>query len=242
MWRGIWLPVVPALLIAALLCGWAVAEPDPVPQKVPTEIVLMSIPFLALCARALIRAGWSLFSGNADVGTATVGLLKPWIVFSPRLAKRLEDRAVEAALEHERAHVRHRDPLRICLAQLVTDLQWPWPQAQKRFRAWLAALELARDEEARLAGVQGADLASAILVSVRACQGTTPSPIAALNGDRAILEKRVHSLLGPVADLSKECGRSSVEPGLLGLGLLLAVALGIAFGDRLIRLLLHLAV
>jgi len=151
----------------------------------------------------------------------------------------LKDRAVGAALEHERAHVRHRDSLRIYLSQLSTELQWPWPQAQKQFHAWLAAPELARDEEARMAGVRGADLASAILVSLRAYRGTAPSPIAALNGDRAILEKRVHSLLGP--DLSKECGRSSVEPGSSGLVSLLAVALGVVFGDRLIRLLLHLA-
>lgn len=98
------------------------------------------------------------------------GVLRPRILISPRLANALQDRELEAVVEHERAHARHRDPLRLWLAQLATDLQWPWPQARVRFRAWIHALELARDEEALARGVDGADLAAAILVSVRLYQ------------------------------------------------------------------------
>jgi hypothetical protein len=32
-WRRIWLPLVPALIVAAWLSGWALAEPDPLPRK-----------------------------------------------------------------------------------------------------------------------------------------------------------------------------------------------------------------
>jgi len=32
-WRRIWLPLVPALIVAAWLSGWAWAEPDPTPEK-----------------------------------------------------------------------------------------------------------------------------------------------------------------------------------------------------------------
>src|SRR5712692_7209535 len=105
--------------VASALCGWALLEPDPVPEGVPTSLILMSTPFLLLLTRAAVRAGWALIADPGDPGTATVGLLRPWIVFSPRLAKKLDDRQIEAALEHERAHVRHWDPLRIWLAQLV---------------------------------------------------------------------------------------------------------------------------
>ncbi len=88
-----------------------------------------------LVARATIRAVWSLIAAQRDQGTATVGLLRPRTRFLPHLAKWLDERQIEAALEHERAHARHRDPLRIWLAQLATDLQWPWPQAQGKVQA-----------------------------------------------------------------------------------------------------------
>jgi len=107
-WARIWRPVLPSLLIAALLCGWALAEPDPVPEKVPWALTLMSIPFALLFARTALRCVWSLMAGQAEPATATVGLLRPRIVFSPHLAKTLRHRQIEAALEHERAHVRHR--------------------------------------------------------------------------------------------------------------------------------------
>src|SRR5258708_22776296 len=162
-WRHIWLPLVPAFIFAAWLFGWALAEPDPTPQKASILLIVASVPFALLFGRAAIRAVWSLVRDEGDVVTATVGFLRPWVLFSPYLAKALDDRTIEAALEHERAHARHRDPLRIWLAQHAADLQWPWPQAQKRFRLWGLALELARDDDARASGVDGYDLATSIL-------------------------------------------------------------------------------
>src|SRR5262249_39690973 len=103
-WRGVWLPVMPALLIASVLCGWALVEPDPVAEKVPLKILFLSIPFLTLCFRALIRTGWSMLSGDTEGVTATVGLLRPSIIIAPRLAQRFDETQLEAALEHERAH------------------------------------------------------------------------------------------------------------------------------------------
>jgi len=241
MWLQIWWTFVPALTIAAWLCGWALAEPDPVPEKVPSAVLLLSVPFLVLFARAAIRAAWSLFRDHGDPGTATVGLLKPWVVFSPYLAKALDDRAIEAALEHERAHARHRDPLRIWLAQLVTDLQWPWPQARERFRAWIVALELARDEEARVAGADGSDLASAILVAARLRRHATVSPVAALIGEQSVLKQRIARLLNPLTDRADEIQARWPQPLILAPVLLIAVVLGSAFGEIVVRTLLRIA-
>jgi hypothetical protein len=39
--------------------------------------------FVLLFGRAAIRALWSLVRDEADVVTATVGLLRPWVLFSP---------------------------------------------------------------------------------------------------------------------------------------------------------------
>jgi hypothetical protein len=238
-WRHIWLPLVPALIIAAWLCGWALAEPDPTPEKASILLILASVPFALLFGRAAMRSLWSLVRDEGDVVTATVGLLRPWILFSPYLAKTLDDRTIEAALAHERAHARHRDPLRIWLAQLATDLQWPWPQARKRFGLWILALELARDEEARASGVDGSDLATAILASARLGRQAILPANAALIGDPSTLKERISRLLEPLPldpprTHAMRLTAVVVIPVLLG-----AIGFGSVFGEQIVRTLLR---
>jgi hypothetical protein len=238
-WSRVWLPLAPALTVAAALCGWALREPDPVPEKVPKSLILISLPFVLLIARAAIRATRSLLAVRGGLGIATVGLLRPRIAFSQDLAISLDEREVAAALEHERAHARHRDPLRIWLAQLATDLQWPWPQARERLQGWLLALELARDEETRAAGVDGADLASAIVVAARSLRGTSPPLGAALIGERCALKQRIARLLAPLPDAPGTTWADTWRSFLFLIPVpLIALALGAAFGERAIRVLL----
>lgn len=253
-WRRLWYPVVPTLLVAAWLCGWALREPDPV--RDPLDLwVLWAVwaPFALIFARAAARAVWALLRNPVDWGVSTIGLIQPQVVFSPFLAKQLEDGVIRAALAHERAHAIHRDPLRIWIAQLVTDLQWPWPWAARRLEVWLEALELARDDEARAEGADGADLATAVLESVRyleriaAARSTvrltgTQLAHARLIGDPSALRKRVSRLLAP---LPRQPRGTSVGLGLLEhAGLLLipllltALALGALYGERVMRPLL----
>jgi hypothetical protein len=240
-WRHIWLPLVPALIVAAWLCGWALAEPDPTPEKASMLLILASVPFVLLFTRAAIRAVWSLVREEGDVVTATVGLLRPWILFSPYLAKALDDCTIEAALAHERAHARHRDPLRIWLAQLATDLQWPWPQAQKRFRLWILALELARDEEARASGVNGSDLAAAILTSARLGRQAILPANAALIGDPSTLKERISRLLEPLP-LDPPRTQTMTWTAVVVIPILLgAIGFGSVFGEQILRTLLRLS-
>jgi BlaR1 peptidase M56 len=239
-WRRVWLPVAPAILVAAVLCGWALVEPDPMPEGAPMSLILMSAPLALLFARAVVRAGWSLIGDRRDPGTATVGLLRPWILFSPHLAKALDERQIDAALEHERAHARHRDPLRILLAQLATDLQWPWPQARERMRRWLIALELARDEEARAAGVEGADLADAILATARFNQHLKLS-VAALTGEASALKERIDRLLAPPTEATGFQANTSGALPTVMVSLLLALALGATFGELVVQALFRIA-
>jgi beta-lactamase regulating signal transducer with metallopeptidase domain len=162
-------------------------------------------------------------------------------LFSPYLAKALDDRTIEAALAHERAHARHRDPLRIWLAQLAIDLQWPWPQAHKRFRLWIVALELARDEEARASGVDGSDLATAILASARLGRQAILPANAALISDPSTLRERISRLLEP---LSLEAPRtySVTWTALVAIPVLLgAIGFGSVFGERIVGTLLRLS-
>jgi BlaR1 peptidase M56 len=239
-WKQIWLPLVPALIVAAWLCGWALAEPDPTPERASMLLILASVPFALLFGRAAIRAGWSLVRDEGEVVTATVGLLRPWVLFSPYLAKALDDRTIEAALAHERAHARHRDPLRIWLAQLATDLQWPWPQAQKRFGLWILALELARDEEARASGVDGSDLATAILASARLGRQAILPANAALISDSSTLKERIFRLLEPLR-LDPPRTHTMTWTAVVAIPVLLgSIGLGSVFGEQIVRTLLRL--
>jgi hypothetical protein len=253
-WRALCRPVAPVLVIAAWLVGWALTEPDPVRDPLdPGVVVWLWLPFGLLFARASVRAAWALVRELPEC-VSTIGFLRPLVVFSPFLARQLDEPVLRAALAHERAHARHRDPLRIWVAQVITDLQWPWPQAQRRLTAWLAALELARDEEARCEGIDGSDLAEAVLASARFL-GELPAPQlttlggtqlahARLIGDETSLRHRVSQLLAPLPAMPDE-----VTEKLFGLQrmivlvlplLLAAMLLGAVSGQRIMQPLLGL--
>jgi hypothetical protein len=170
-WRRIWAPLWPCLGVLAFLFGWAIHEPEGGAQALPVLAFLFALPFALLAVRAALRAVRSA-AAAAKVAKAkplavTVGLWRPRTLISPILRDALDAAALAAVREHEAAHARHRDPMRVWLAQLVTDLQWPVPSARRRFSAWRVALELARDDEARSRGVDGGDLAAGLLAVAR---------------------------------------------------------------------------
>jgi hypothetical protein len=233
-WFRLLRPLIPALLVAACLCGWALSQPDPVPDRVGPLVFIVCAPLGLIGLRALLRAGWSLLRSPDRLGIATVGLIRPRIIIAPELAYSLDDRALRAALAHERAHVRHLDPLRIWIAQFVTDLQWPWSSSQRRFETWLAALEHARDDEARAEGVDGADLAAALVASVRFHCGSITGACAPLIGNRSALEERIARLLQPLAEQNDNTPTTVQVLVLLTLALMAAVAVGIFYGERLV--------
>jgi hypothetical protein len=172
-WRRIWAPLWPCLGVLAFLFGWAIHEPEGGAQALPVLAFLFALPFALLAVRAALRAVRSaaaaaqVVHAKAKPLAMTVGLWRPRTLISPILRDALDDAALAAVREHEAAHVRHRDPRRVWLAQLVTDLQWPAPSARLRFSSWRAALELARDDEARSRGIDGGDLAAGLLAVAR---------------------------------------------------------------------------
>ncbi|MHB8477581.1 MAG: M56 family metallopeptidase [Steroidobacteraceae bacterium] len=241
-WLALWWPAAPTSIVAAWLCGWALSEPDPVLDPIGSILFIACVPFGIVLARAVLRAIWSLARSPEHCGVATVGILRPHIVFPPQLAKRLDARAIEAALAHERAHIQHRDPLRLWAAQFVTDLQWPWGSAQHRFTSWLEVLELARDDEARAAGVDGADLAAALVGSLRFQSAQRFIGGVGLIGRPEVVQVRVARLLRPLTETSPHRGASPAAIAvILILTLVLALLLGVAFGERVIAPLLALS-
>lgn len=247
-WMQLWLPVIPALVVAAWLCGWALQEPDPVHDRFDHGMLVTAcLPFAAIALRAALRATWALVREPMELPICTAGLLQPRVVFSPFLARTLDEGQIHAAWEHEKAHVRHRDPLRIWLAQIATDLQWPWPRARERFDTWLEILEYARDDEARSHGASGVDLAASILATARQTssalrpQGArwAADMDAALVGGARSLQTRVARLLSPLPDTSATQARMRFSDpaavALVAAMLVTAGALGAVYGEWILH-------
>jgi Zn-dependent protease with chaperone function len=236
-WRRMWFPFWPALLLFAALCGWALVEPARA-ERVPNCLLWGAAPFAAVAARATWRALRSLMRSHHGVAVATVGLLQPRIILATRIAAALDAQALAAALAHERAHAQHWDPLRLWLGQLGSDLLWPWPTAYSRFRCWRRALELARDEEARLSGIAGPDLAAAILASFRFSRGAQSLSAATLGGEKSFVEERIARLMRPLEREAAPAKKRTFWLLVLAAGVVSAVLLGTEFGERVVRALL----
>lgn len=177
-WWALWRPLLPGGLVLAFLLGWALQEPESA-EALHAWAYLCATPIALLWGRASIRA-WRSGSARTVSLAGTVGLLRPRVVISPELRAALDEAALQAAIEHEHAHARHLDPLRLWLAQLATDLQWPARSAQVRLARWREVLELARDEEACAHGASGPDLAAAVVTAARLQR--QERPLAAIAG------------------------------------------------------------
>ena len=195
-------------------------------------VVVVAIPAALLLLRSIWRALGALRRPSVFPALATIGILRPRIVVAEGLDEILDRAALDAAMAHERAHASHRDPLRIWLAQMATDLQWPNTFAQRRFDQWLSALELARDEEARVAGAPGEDLAAAI-VAVARMHYPMSRGLAGLTGSEASLAARVHRLLGPPP--TTLLSPSIVTPVCVFVLLAMGLVFGVTNGDTFLR-------
>jgi beta-lactamase regulating signal transducer with metallopeptidase domain len=160
-------------------------------------------------------------------------------VIARELAAALDARELAAVREHEAAHARHRDPLRLLGMQLAADLQWPVPAAARRLVAWRAALELARDDEARRHGVEGEDLASGILTTARLMTGAASMHEVGAIADVGGIRARTERLLRPITDATHADARAhrrGVVPLLCAAAIAGAMIAGAAVGDDAIGL------
>ncbi len=234
-WTQLWLALTPVAVGVAAVGGWVLVEPED-SEVVPWVLFAAAAPSLFIWLRAGTRAVWALGSACEVKTAATIGILFPRVKIAAGFRDRLDGAALAAAVGHELAHARHRDPLRLWLAQFAVDLSWPAHPAQTRLRAWRRALELARDEEARRAGVEGEDLASALMAALRVSQHHPSAPAAALTGEEAALRQRVRRLLHPLPPVEKQSLR--VLPWLAFAGLAATAVLGATYGEAVVRLLL----
>jgi hypothetical protein len=232
-WRELWTPLVPAALMCAALLGWVYVEPKRA-EPISWPFMAGAVSFALVWLRAALRALLAFVRRDTDLPAATEGLLHPRTYWSPRFREEVDGPAFAAACAHEQAHQRHRDPLRLWLAQFATDLQWPNPAARRRFERWHEALELARDEEARRHGVDGADLAAAIVAAARLNANPAAYAEAALTGHGTALRQRISRLLAPLDDGERTRHRIWPLVLLVLTTLVLAWVGGVLYGERVI--------
>jgi Zn-dependent protease with chaperone function len=117
------------------------------------------------------------------------GLLRPRIYVSSRALAVLNPDELEAVVAHERHHKRHRDPLRIFLAGVLSDGLFFVPALRRLAQRHAALAELAADRSAvRSGGGDPAPLASALLAFERAdpaVVGIAPERVDGLLGERS---------------------------------------------------------
>jgi len=238
-WWRLVLPLLGGAVVLAFLVGWATQEADPADERADAFLYLLAVLSASVVIRASVRATKALRHGTgAHVPIGTIGIVRPRIVVTPEFRESVSDDVFAAALAHEAAHARSRDPLRIWLAQLAADLQWPAPGTARRFAEWLVALEAKRDDEAVSSGISGEALAEAILTAARLHRVGAVGVIANAHGAGEGVAWRVRRLLADAGGRSSSRARA---PWLAPLSCCALIAgalwLGIHFGDAVLGVL-----
>lgn len=164
------------------------------------------------------RVGELCFSAEI-AGPVVLGLFSP-VILLPTSAAAWSPERLEAALLHERSHVRRRDGLVLLLARVVCALYWFLPLAW-----WLASrlrreCELVADETVIAAGVRPSTYAEHLLAIARDMQ--VPVSAVAMAASTSELGRRIEVLVGRGASAQALSARRAT---LLALGAALLVVL-----------------
>lgn len=130
--------------------------------------------------------------GTDEPFSFAYGLSSPQVVVSTALLDALSDEEVAAVLEHERYHLRARDPLKVVVARTFTAAFFYLPALHPLTRRYLASREIAADGAAVRATGRRA-LAGALYRATSAPGWAELGGAAALGGP-TILEDRVTHL------------------------------------------------
>lgn len=134
-------------------------------------------------------SGIGVRTGDFDDAAFVAGLRRPTIFCDRALPRQLTTGELHAALLHERAHQRARDPARLLLLEAVAPLAH-WLPFGRQWLAWsLARREIVADEYALSQGATRQEIASALL-------RLPPLAQAHVAGFTAAVDLRLRALLG----------------------------------------------
>jgi Zn-dependent protease with chaperone function len=130
-------------------------------------------------------------SSAAPAMTAT-GILRPRILLSSAAEMQLSGGELQAALNHELAHVRRADNLKKLLMRLVA-----FPGMLRLEAAWLETTEMAADDAAVATTCDALDLAAALIKLARMVPDTAATDLTAafVHGPASAVYARVERLL-----------------------------------------------
>jgi Zn-dependent protease with chaperone function len=171
-------------------------------------------PELSVAAQATGLDGRVAVLDSSEQFSFVYGILVPRVAISRGFLESLTAEELRAALEHERYHVRHLDPLRALLGKALTEAFFLLPSLEVLRLRYEAGRELAADRRAERVGGRRA-LLGALL---KALEGPGREPvISASLADPGLLDARIARL---------ETGKA---PALASVGIqgLLTSALGV---------------
>ncbi|GIW07492.1 MAG: hypothetical protein KatS3mg060_2297 [Dehalococcoidia bacterium] len=121
------------------------------------------------------------------------GYLRPRVLVSTGLLKRLAGPELEALLLHEREHLRQRDPLKVALGRLLASALFFVPIVGALYHRYLVEKELAADGAAIAERGDPTDLSAALVRLVEG--GGLRQSVPGIGAGEA-LEARIDALLG----------------------------------------------
>lgn len=182
----------PLLVLGALIIPLVTARGLAVVRRLRSA----SMDLRALEALGVRRGALVEVPGDTPLCHA-MGVLRPRVLLSAGVRARLGRESVEAAVAHEHAHLRRRDPAALAFLHLASIFGLPGSRVWSAFRA---AADEAADAEAA-AEVGGVAVAQALVLMARfMTERAAPLPFSALAFGAHPLEQRVVLLLaGPAA-------------------------------------------
>lgn len=193
-------------------------------RRLARQVRLLAMP---LTEELRAGAGAADLDGRLDLVDASegfsfvYGLLRPRVAISSALASRLSTTELRAALEHERYHVRNRDPLRALVGSVLAESLFLLPSLSVLRRRYEAGRELAADRRAeRLCGRR--PLLGALLKALDGPGPSAPSVSAPL-GDPDLLSTRLARIETGRAPRHSSHAPASLAWSLFGIGVLVAL-------------------
>lgn len=147
---------------------------------------------------------------------------RPVVQLPADIAAQLDGRELRVTLAHEVAHLRHRDWLRLLVAQLCRDLMFINPLSHLALRRATAAMELVADDAAAATRADRVDLAASLVKAQRLALAP-PAAALALVGQPAGSLARAQRLLDTMPAAPPTRGQRGAVWAMLGMVLLLSI-------------------